>query len=55
MANASYNEVSMIQQTLRAFSQSKLLADLARLQALGWSAVGSIYKEGLYWYGTVRK
>jgi hypothetical protein len=45
----------MIQQTLRAFSESKLLAELARLQSLGWSTVGLVYKEGLYWYGTVRK
>ena len=45
----------MIQQTLRGISESKLLADVARLQLLGWSEVGSAYKEGLYWYQAIVK
>lgn len=45
----------MIQQTLRAYSESKLLADVTRLQSLGWSTIGSLYKEGLFFYQAVTK
>ncbi len=45
----------MIQQVLRAYSQNKLLSDVARMNRLGWLPLGSTYKEGLFWYQTVTK
>jgi hypothetical protein len=45
----------MIQQVLRAYSESKLLSDVAKLTRLGWSTTGATYKEGLFWYQAVSK
>jgi hypothetical protein len=45
----------MIQQTLSAYSQVKLLTDVARLKRLGWKPIGELYKEGLYWYQALVK
>lgn len=40
----------MIQQMIRAYSESKLLDYVARLQRIGWKPIGEAYKEGLYHY-----
>jgi hypothetical protein len=45
----------MTQTMLRAASQATLLKDCQRMILLGWSLVGSTYKEGLYWYQAVTR
>jgi len=35
---------------IRAYSESKLLDYVARLQRIAWRTEGSSYKEGLYHY-----
>jgi hypothetical protein len=45
----------MMLQVLRAYSTSKLLSDVARMNRLGWKPTGATYKEGLFWYQAVTK
>jgi hypothetical protein len=45
----------MIQQTIRAYSESRLQEYVAKLQRLGWATLGVPYHEGLFWYQTVAR